>query len=230
VVSLLGRPSVAVDPIRPDEHGGPAFFGHDPVVLVPVVMLAAGSGEDLATELPQAFSIKPRLGVIGPDEISVPLDRCPLPTVAEGCRHLGTGAEVGQLDPASGDQSQDGLARGGVSDHTGIDKGRLDRPVRSQCRDYDQSAVMTGEVSSSDLLAVQRFNRSKAPLIADRPFLIGGAIRTSHRDKLYQTLHSSEAASQGESVRRKQASGRVSTRRPTRAWDASTGGVELAWA
>jgi hypothetical protein len=48
----VDRPSVAIDPIRPDEHGGPAFFGHYPVVLVPVVMLAAGSGEDLATELP----------------------------------------------------------------------------------------------------------------------------------------------------------------------------------
>ena len=51
-ISAVRRPSGAVDPIRPDEHGGPAFFGHDPVVLVPVVMLAAGSAEDLSPELP----------------------------------------------------------------------------------------------------------------------------------------------------------------------------------
>ncbi len=52
VYSAVRRPSGAVDPIRPDEHGGPALFGHDPVVLVPVVVLAAGSAEDLSPELP----------------------------------------------------------------------------------------------------------------------------------------------------------------------------------
>lgn len=46
------RRSVAVDPVWPDEYGGPAFFGHDPVVLVPVVMLPAGRREDLSAELP----------------------------------------------------------------------------------------------------------------------------------------------------------------------------------
>jgi hypothetical protein len=51
-LSAVYQPSVAADPVRPDEHGGPAFFGHDSVVLVPVVMLAAGSDEDLSTELP----------------------------------------------------------------------------------------------------------------------------------------------------------------------------------
>jgi len=33
-----------------DEHGGAAFLGHDSVVGVPVVVLAAGSGEDLSEQ------------------------------------------------------------------------------------------------------------------------------------------------------------------------------------
>lgn len=35
--------SVAIDPVRPNEHGGPALLAHDSVELIPVVMLAAGS-------------------------------------------------------------------------------------------------------------------------------------------------------------------------------------------
>ena len=49
--ALHGR-LIAVDPVWPDKYGGPAFFGHGSVVLVPVVMLPAGSGEDLSAELP----------------------------------------------------------------------------------------------------------------------------------------------------------------------------------
>ena len=44
--------SIAVDPVRPDQHGGPPFFGHGPVIFVPVVMLPAGRGEDSSAELP----------------------------------------------------------------------------------------------------------------------------------------------------------------------------------
>jgi len=86
-------------------------------------------------------------------------------------------------------------------------------------------------VPSSDLLAVQRLNRSKARLTADRPFSsvepTAGCIATN----CIRHYIIVKRIPRGESVRREQAlGGRVSTRRPTRARDTSTGGVELAWA
>ena len=52
VRTAVHRRSMAVDPVWPDKYGGPALFGHDSVVLVPVFMLPAGSGEDLSAEPP----------------------------------------------------------------------------------------------------------------------------------------------------------------------------------
>src|SRR5271170_3681249 len=63
-----------VDPIWADEHGGAAFPGHGPVVGVPVVVLAAGSGEDLSEQQAKPFGAGPGSGIVRPGRLGVSFD------------------------------------------------------------------------------------------------------------------------------------------------------------
>src|SRR5271165_5085518 len=115
--------SVGVDPVWADEHGGSAFLGHGSVVGVPVVVLAAGSGEDLSEQQAESFGVEPGLGIVRPGQLGVSFDCCPLPAVAERGGHLGPGAQVGELYRAVGDERQSGLASGWVRDDARVDEG-----------------------------------------------------------------------------------------------------------
>jgi hypothetical protein len=88
-IQRFARPSVAVDPIGSNEYCGSLLLGHYPVVLLPVVVFAAGSDEDRSAQESEAFGVKPGLGVVGTGELRLPFDGCPLPAVAEGGRYLG---------------------------------------------------------------------------------------------------------------------------------------------
>ena len=91
-----------VDPIWADERGGSAFPGHGPVVGVPVVVLAAGSGEDLSEQQAEPFGAGPGRGSSGP---------------------AWPGAQAGELYRAVGDERLSGLAGGWVRDDARVDKG-----------------------------------------------------------------------------------------------------------
>ena len=112
-----------VDPVGADERGGSAFLGHGPVVGVPVVVLAAGGGEDLRGQQAESFGVEPGMGIVRPGQLGVSFDCRPLPAVAERGGHLGPGAQAGELYRAVGDERQSGPAGGRVRDDARVDEG-----------------------------------------------------------------------------------------------------------
>jgi hypothetical protein len=71
---LWRRLSVAVDPARIDQHGGAPLLGHDPVVLRPVPVPAAGRGEHRAQQQAELVGVgQPRLRVVGPGRLCASL-------------------------------------------------------------------------------------------------------------------------------------------------------------
>jgi uncharacterized membrane protein len=105
----LATRSVAVDASGNDEHSGAVVGEHDAVVLVPIVVAAAGGHEDLAQEQPQPVGVEPGARVVGSDDLAVALNGGPLPTGAERDGDLWASAEVAHLDIAVGDEGNDGL-------------------------------------------------------------------------------------------------------------------------
>src|SRR5206468_815703 len=97
--SVSGGP---VDALRFDEYGNPAFCGHHAVVLVPIVVGAAGGDEDVAQQKAKAFSIDPVERVVGTHELNRALHAYPLPTGADHDGGAGTGPEVAQPPRRSG--------------------------------------------------------------------------------------------------------------------------------
>ena len=78
-----GARSARVDPGRVDQDGRAALLDHHPVVGRPVVVAAAGGGEDLPQQQPQAFGVHTGVGVVRPDDLCGPLDGGVLPPRGE---------------------------------------------------------------------------------------------------------------------------------------------------
>src|SRR5580692_4640670 len=97
------------------------LFSHDPVVFVPVVMRAAGGGEDLAAQQSQAFGIDAVRHVVGPDDPGPAFDRGPLPAGPEGDGDLRPGPEIRELRLAVGDEGDRRLSRAGIGELARVD-------------------------------------------------------------------------------------------------------------
>ena len=85
----LRRSTLPEDAIWCDEDDHTPLVAHRPVVLVPVIVAAAGRGEGLPQEQSAAFVVDAVEGVVGAGELYRPLDPGPLPpgpdtTVARG--------------------------------------------------------------------------------------------------------------------------------------------------
>jgi hypothetical protein len=59
----------AVHPVGLDEHRDSSVVGHDSVVLVPVLLGAAGSGEDLTQQDAPALSVDVFERIVGADQL-----------------------------------------------------------------------------------------------------------------------------------------------------------------
>src|SRR5688572_20511027 len=93
---------VGVDPTGGDEHGGAAFLAHRPVVGVPVVVLAAGSREDLPQQDPQPLVVHLGTGVVGTYQLGAALDSGPLPSCADDHSDGRVGPQMVELAGTAG--------------------------------------------------------------------------------------------------------------------------------
>ena len=75
--------SAGVDAGGNDQDRRAALLGHHPVVLRPVIVLAARGGEDLPEQFGQRGGFQPPLGVVGPGQLRAPFDGGPPPPGAE---------------------------------------------------------------------------------------------------------------------------------------------------
>ncbi len=133
---------VAVHALGLDHHGNAPFDGHGAVVLVPVIVGAAGRFEDDAQQEAQAFTVHPFERIVWTGELHWTLHCAPLPTCADDDRRTGTAPKVGEpTRSSSGDESHDGSAGDRVTDQAGVHDGRLDGAVGSRCRDDHESMV-----------------------------------------------------------------------------------------
>ena len=80
--------SAAVDPLWLDQYDGSALLGHDPVILFPVVVAAAGGDEHFAQQQPQPLGVDSRIRVVRPDQLRAALDGGPGPARADDDRQL----------------------------------------------------------------------------------------------------------------------------------------------
>ncbi len=138
--------SVAVHPLRIDEHGGATLRGHHPVVFGPVVMGTACSGEYVAEQQSQPFGVQPRLRIVGSGKLGVTFDGGPLPATAKRRCHLGPDAKVGKFHPASGYECQDLFASDRMRHPSGVDQAGLNARVGPQRRDHRQSPLRSREL------------------------------------------------------------------------------------
>ena len=98
---------IRVHPIHLYQHRGAPFLGHDPVVCLPIVVRAAGSGEDVPQKLGNAGRIKSLKGIIGAGERRLAFDGDPLPSSSKDdcCPRLL--AEVRQFSGAASGYERD---------------------------------------------------------------------------------------------------------------------------
>ena len=89
--------------------------------------------------------LEPGLRIVRAGEFGATLDRGPLPPLPECHRDLRPGPQVGQFDPAVGDETQCRLAGRWVGQRSGVDQRRLDRVVGAQSRHHGQAVVVPGQ-------------------------------------------------------------------------------------
>src|SRR5438445_6852718 len=68
---------VAVDPVGREQNGSTTLLGHGMVVLSPVIVLAARTGENLTQQLSDPGRVEPVDGVVGAGQRDRPFGRDP---------------------------------------------------------------------------------------------------------------------------------------------------------
>jgi hypothetical protein len=113
-----------VDPFRGYQDRGAAFFRHDPVVGVPVVVCAPGGSEDLPQQNADAFSVQPEQSVVRARQISRAFHRRPIPAGPDHHGHTRTRPQVRELVAlASGHESGDRQPGDRVVEHSPVHHG-----------------------------------------------------------------------------------------------------------
>jgi hypothetical protein len=131
-----------------EEHGDSALLGHDPVVLVEIVVRAARGGEDLPEEETQAFAVDALQGVVGTGQLDGSLDAGPSPARPDHDRGAGTSAQVHESPGRSGRHERDDRSSvQRVVEDAGVHDRRLDRPIPTTGRHHDESVVERNELS-----------------------------------------------------------------------------------
>ena len=135
------------------------FFAHHPVVGVPVVVGAAGCGEDLTKDHPQPLIVHVGMRVVGSDQLGGPFDSGPAPTVAGGDRGAWIGAQVAEFAGAADSYQRDDRFVGQrVREDSGVDDGGLSAAVTPQRGEYDKPLVGRGKVSEGGKVGHTRFS------------------------------------------------------------------------
>ena len=110
--------------------GGKALLGHDAVKGVPVVMRAAGGGEDVPEKDSELLGVEVRLRIVGTDKRHRTFHRHPLPPRSGDERGAGSRPEIRELvGIATRDEADHRFVRHRMTEHTGVHDRRLDTGV-----------------------------------------------------------------------------------------------------